>query len=223
MDQQSKGITFLGWLRQVFDHPVSDPAWHWNAGADTSEPPPPESVQCLTRLFQEPEPVLSPYSDAQLNQGFWYLVHDACSHYMFSVIEPGVPWPERREAIRSITTLFERLFAKHCSEHLSHIDEAGANPRNSACYMWWDLFPTFGRPEDLPYAEVDAELLAVMKRTLALDSIACQESALHGLGHWHINYPVVVRRTVDEFLVVRPLLGPALRQYAEQARQGYVQ
>jgi hypothetical protein len=35
---------------------------------------------------------------------------------------------------------------------------------------------------------LDVELLAVMKEILTLDSLACQESALHGLSHWRHHY-----------------------------------
>lgn len=109
--------------------------------------------------------------------------------YTSSLIEPGVAWPERQRGIRAIAALFTRLFARRCSNHLSHFDEKGASPLNSACYMWWDLFPTWGQPEDPVEAKLDAELLAVMSQILAIDSLPCQESELHGLGHWHMHYP----------------------------------
>lgn len=214
--------TFSDWVQKVFNHPVREPEWYWDREADTIEPSPSRSVAYLTRLFKDPEPVLAPYTDGQLNQGFWYLVHNACSSYMFSLTEGkdpwvslpegAVPWPERREGIRAIATLFERLFAKRCSEHLSHIDEPGASPLNSACYMWWDLFPAHGQPDKPTYADLDAELLGVMKLTLALDSVACQESALHGLGHWQMYYPAFVHEAVDEFLARRKFVRPALRE-----------
>lgn len=214
--------TYLAWIRHVFDHPVTDPAWYWNLEADTSEPAPPACVAYLTRLFEEPD-ILTPYSDAQVNQGFWYLVSNTGSNYMFSLIEPGVAWPERQHGIRSIATLFTRLFALRCSDHLSHFDEAGAGALNGVCYMWWDIFPAGGQPGNIELKPLDAELLAVMKRVLTLDSVACQESALHGLGHWHMSYPEIVEPTIDEFLVRAGAARPDLLEYAKCARQGYVQ
>jgi hypothetical protein len=146
--EQAGMSTYSDWIRQVFDHPVAKPAWYWDDEADTSEPAPPDCVEYLTRLFEEPELFLAPYSDAQLNQGFWYLVSASCSVYMFSLIEPEVAWPQRRRGIRSTATLFERLFARRCSDHLLHLNEEGvASPLNGVCYMWWDIFPTCGRPE----------------------------------------------------------------------------
>lgn len=214
--------TYLDWIRHVFDHAVTKPAWHWDLKADTTEPAPLECVAYLTRLFQEPE-ILASYSDAQVNRGFWYLVDNSCSSYMFSLIEPGVPWPERRRGIRSIATLFARLFDPRCSDHLSFIDEAGASPLNLVCYMWWDIFPACGQPGKAEIAPLDAELLGVMKQVLTLDSLACQESALHGLGHWHMTYPEFVEQTIDEFLARNGEIRVELRSYADSARQGCVQ
>ena len=113
----------------------------------------------LTQLFTDPEPILAPYTDAQLNQGLWFLVSSSCSNYMFTLLEQEVPWPARQAGIRAITDLFARLFANRCSPHLSHLDERGANPLSSACYMWWDLFPTWAHPESPTERDVDAELL----------------------------------------------------------------
>jgi len=221
--EQSSTTAFVDWLRQVFDNPVADPAWRWGVAADIPEPAPPDCVAYLTWLFEEPESALAPYSDAQINQGLWYLVSASCSNYAFSLIEPGVAWPQRRRGLRAMATLFERLFARRCSSHLLHLDEVGAGPLNPVCYMWWEDFPTRGRPTEPGYAAVDVELLAVMKRALALDSLACQESALHGLGHWQQDYPGVVEQTIDEFLARADGMRPELREYAEYARLGYVQ
>ena len=222
MPQPSSLPTFPEWVRHIFDHPVGKPEWYWAPDADTDEPPAQTSVTYLTQLFTDPEPLLAPYTDAQLNQGLWYLVSNACSNYMFTLLEPEVAWPERRAGLCAIISLFAQLFTKRCSLHLSHLDECGANPLNSVCYMWWDLFPTWGHPESPTETLVDAELLVVMQSVLALDNLACQESALHGLGHWHLRYPAVVEETIDVFLERQPRLDPRLRQYAFSARRGCV-
>jgi hypothetical protein len=220
--EQPHATTSSDWVGRVFDHPVMDHAWHWDIGADTSEPAASDCVAHLTRLFDEPELALAPYSDAQIGQGLWYLVDNSCPNYMFSLIEPEVVWPRRQQGIRAIGSLFERLFAPRCSDHLSHRDEQGANPLNAVCYMWWDIFPAYGRPNDPVYAGVDAEVLTVMKRVLSLSSPACQESALHGLGHWQGHYPGVVEQAINQFLTRSAGLRPELREYALSARWGRV-
>jgi hypothetical protein len=94
---------------------------------------------------------------------------------------------------------------------------------NVTCYMWWDLLPLAGAPGDPAHVALDRAALDVMAETLALDAIACQESALHGLGHWHAAYPAPVEATIDRFLAARPDARPELVAYARSARGGCVQ
>jgi hypothetical protein len=42
-----------------------------------------------------------------------------------------------------------------------------------------------------------------MATVLDLESLACTESALHGLGHWHRAYPERVEGLIDGFLARR--------------------
>jgi hypothetical protein len=200
-----------------------EPEWYWAEDADPAEPDALTSVEYLTLLLQDPDSAVLGYSDAQIGQGLWYLVCESSSGYMATLIEPEVSWVKRRACIREFPTFFARLFASRCTEHLSHFDAAGANPLNSACYMWWDIFCHWGNPTAAAYAELDAELLTVLKQILLLDSMACQESALHGLGHWQANYPKEVREIIDDYLARRLNLPPILQSYACNARIGHVQ
>jgi hypothetical protein len=86
--------------------------------------------------------------------------------------------------------------------------------------MWWDLFPTFGYPRRV---DADALLLMVMEEILMLDSIACQEAAIHGLGHWHEQYPLEVEAILKRFLAKNPSADDALIKYAQQAGHGFIQ
>jgi hypothetical protein len=185
--------------------------------------PPERVVQHLTLLFRDPVPALKPFTAGQIAQGIEYLVSNSCSNYMYHVIEQVVPWNDRRECIRAIPRLFASFFAERCSEGLSHRGEATANPLNGICYMWWDVMPYWGRGNQPAYAEQDREFLGAMERILTLRSLACQESALHGLGHWHLYYPQNVEVIIDHFLEEHPRLRPELRLYAEHARTGSVQ
>jgi hypothetical protein len=216
---------FEAWIRDVFDHPVADSQQYPDIEVEESGLTPADCIGFLARLFEEPALLLEPYSDAQVNQGLRYLVDAGSSNYMFSLLEPEFPWPQRQRVIRAMATVFERLFARRCSNHLSHLDQPGINPLNWVCYMWWDLLwydMIPGREPPVPpvYAQVDAECLSVMKQVLALNSLACWESALHGLGHWQRQYPEVVERTIDDFLARVGSVRPELRAYAEWARQG---
>jgi hypothetical protein len=216
--------TFDTWVRYVFDRPVADRAWYWTEES-VEEPPADQALDFLTRLFADPLPAVGRYSDAQLNQAFWYLPFNGASGYSAVLFDGGL-WPRSRDALRAVGDLYAKLFAARCTPHLSHRDEPGCGPLNSACYMWWDTLPTglARHGPDRPHAAaLDAEVLAVLRRTLALDSVACQEAALHGLGHWHLYYPAGVETIVDAFVAARPSLRPELARYAACARTGYVQ
>jgi len=133
-----------------------------------------------------------------------------------------VPWPARQRCIYSIHQLYEGCFAKRCTPHLSHLDEPGASPLNLVCYIWWDIIPISGRPEDPARKEFDQDILRVMEWTLQLDSIPCRESALHGLGHWQHNYPEQVGEIIDRFSMSQPELPEKLQAYMMNAYTGYV-
>jgi len=222
MGQMLKELPFEAWVRHVFDHEVGDPAWYFSIDADIWDAPHSLSAAYMTRLFEDPLPQLAAYTDAQLNQGFWYLVSNGGSIHMFALLDEAVPLGDRIRCVRAIYPLFASLFAARCTPHLSHQDEPGSSPLNSACYMWWDLIPVVPKPGDWARAAFDLAVLEVMERTLSLDSPACQESALHGLGHWASDYPVHVEAIVGRYLKAHSALREDLRRYAQRARKGAV-
>ena len=224
MGKKLENLTFDEWLTHVFDHPVSDlnNAWYWDIDRDWWEEDSAETLEFMTRAFEHAADVLQPYSDAQLNQGLWFLASNACSNHMFALMNESFPWPARRRCIASIHQLYEQCFAGRCSPHLSHIDETGASPLNMVCYMWWDIIPLYGKPDDPAHKALDEAVLQVMESTLQLDSIACRESALHGLGHWQHAYPGRVGEIIDRFSMRQPDLPEKLRAYMVNAYVGYV-
>jgi hypothetical protein len=218
-------LTFLAfdhWVKHVFDHEVRKPEWYWDKDALYWDAPSELTVEYLTQLFGRPLPTLANYSDEQLNQGFWYLLSPGCSNHMFAVTDEAVPLELRIKCVKSIQRIFEQMFSGLCSEHLSHIDEKGAAPLNSICYMWWDLVPLQWEPGEPSKESISKAALEVMEETLTFDSIACQESALHGLGHWELFYPTEVAEIVDRYLEDNPNLRSELKDYAVKAREGHV-
>ncbi len=224
MGKQLKDLTFAQWLAYVFDHPVEDgkQAWYWDVDRDWWEEDAADTIRFLTRAFENAAVVFQPYSDAQLNQGLWFLVDNACSGHMFALLDDSVPWSARQRCISSIHQLFERCFAQRCTPHLSHLDEPGAGPLNAVCYMWWDIIPIYGKPQDPIRKELDHAVLDVLESTLQLDSIACRESALHGLGHWQHYYPERVGEIIDRFSMLHRELPEKLHAYLLKAYTGYV-
>jgi hypothetical protein len=241
-------LSFSHWLDYLFGHPVGPSGFRetddwWDEQANPSL-----AVAYFTRLFEVPDTLLEQYPHDQIDRGFWFLLGE--SGHLRPLLEPPVPLEERCRALLAIARLFERLFAPSCANHLGHLDRGpeAAKPLNSICYMWWDLFPTWGGYDDVqppsPTApppsrrpqpadalmihptlapqSVDDALLTVMAQTLRLDSDPCRESAIHGLGHWNRSYPVRTTRILDEWLAAEPRISPELRQYALSARSGCV-
>ncbi len=224
MGQPLTDLTFEQWLHFVFDHPVDESKleWYWDIDADWWDGPTATTLQFLTQAFENAAEVFQPFTDAQLNQGLWYLASNACSDHMLALLDNDVPWDERQRCIRSTISLYQTCFAARCTPHLGHKDEPEAGPLNQVCYMWWDIIPIYGMPQEPTRNELDQEILRVMETTLQIDSLACCESSLHGLGHWQLYYPKQVQGIIDSFLQTHTNLREELRSYALQAQRGYV-
>ena len=218
----AKKRSFEAWIDYVFNHPVTDPAWHFkDIEKDDWEPPEDAIVEYITRLFTDAETVLSPFSNAQVNQGLWYILSPSCSNHMFALLRHPVSWRKREKAIIAAYSLFERYFVKHCANIIER--DKKREPLNNVCFMWWDVFPWHGHPNEPQHAELDNAVLSVMEKILLIPHDACRESALHGLGHWKMSYPDRVTKTIDAFLIHNPDLRPELKDYALRARAGRVQ
>jgi hypothetical protein len=176
-----------------------------------------DTVRRLTEVFDNPTRYLSPFSEEVVDQAIW-----AHMFYTFGVVyEETIGWPLRDRLIRSVEIFYREYFVPRCAPVLGHLNQPD-KPLNSACYMFWDN--DCWRPEQWREANdrCDLALLESMRSILAIDHIACQESALHGLGHWHSARPQEVEAIIDEFLRRSSTISPELRSYAEQARQGRV-
>lgn len=214
---------YKGWLDHVFNRPVTKPEWFWQATAEAGwEPNEDDFLTYVAQAFERPEDVFRGFPDPQVAQGLNFLISPSCSNDMHALKDAKIPWQKRQRVIRAISVLFKDLFAKRCSPVLSAVDEKGGGPLNVVCYIWWDVIPLFGDPKEADHKDIDQEVLAVMKSALALDHVACQESALHGLGHWARHYPTQVGKMIDEFLAGNTKLRPELKKYALQARAGRV-
>ena len=212
---------FEGWIEWVFAHPVTDPEWYLSETVERWTASPVTVVDYITRLFEEAPTHLEAFSDAQADQGLWFLAMGAFTEGLSLLWEDGVLESQRSRCLRSIYTLFERYFAVHCSPPFS---DAGENPLNMSCYMWWDLLHHHAdSPDGRKGSDMDPEVLSTLERILKLEHDACRQSALHGLGHWHQWRPFEVAEIIQRFLENNPQLTPELRDYALEARSGKVQ
>jgi hypothetical protein len=219
------GLSYEDWIGYVFDHavPFNDQAWYFEPDADWWVPQPEQAIAYLTRLFEHPEPLVEQFADSQIGQGLHYLLDNGAGSYCRFLTDETVPIEARAACIESMSTLFARLFQPRCAPVLSHLDEPGGNALNNICYMWWDIMP-IGAASPSPRSDpIHDGCLSEMQDMLQLPSPACQESALHGLGHWARAYPEFTARTIDAYLAANPKLRPELVRYAQSARSGCIQ
>ena len=197
------------WIDYVFIDQTDKPEW---AG-------PREQIPVLiSETFERSGELLAKFSDEQLDQGFWHLLSEGPPQFMGTLANETIPLEPRLRAVRSIATLFEQVMAVRSTSHLSHLDDKGASPLNSACYMWWDLLRLV-----LCSTSLVTQVIATLHRQLVIPHDACRESALHGIGHLRRDSPQYQKQLsgiIDEFLDGTPGLRTELIAYAEQARRG---
>lgn len=208
------------WLAHVFDHPVEKEAWHWGSEASFEGDEAAVAV-LLEETFTRSGSDLLHFTDAQVNQGLYYLARPSEGGFLDALSSGAVPLDLRLRGIRSIETLYRDCFAGRCTEALTHLDEK-ASPLNAICYMFWDL-NRLSYQEGLPDREaIGGAIFEVLESILAIPHLACQEAALHGLGHLSQGDPEQVGAIVDRFLKTE-IGNEDLRAYAKEAREGLVQ
>jgi hypothetical protein len=226
-------VNYDDWLSWVFDQPVAhanEPAWYFgpDSAAWDPESAAEQTLEYLARLFSEAGILRQRFSSSQIAQGLWFLCDPSCSSHFFSLTDPGLPWQRRKSALAAILLLFRDLFAKECVPHLSHMqeqldtdDSTATSDLNLICYMFWDVAPLHPHGTTEQPDPADQVCLDVMEQTLALPHPACQEAALHGLGHWSGAYPEKVSEIIDRYLALGQIVSE-LTTYASQARDGQV-
>jgi hypothetical protein len=222
-------MDYQTWLTHVFDH-QPDAVNKWFYALDDSDwwnpfTHPRETVTYVTRLFADPLDALAPYSDAQIGEGLWYIVSAGNSDMMFALFGstspphlPPAPWPKLEACLDAMVHFFEVVMAPRCGSRLGQQEALDTYPPalNTTCYMWWDIMPITVREDD-PDRFHDL-LTGTMARILSIDSLPCQESALHGLGHWHTYAPARVEAAIAAYHTEHPVL----RTYAANAARGLV-
>jgi len=227
-------ISFEQWVDHVFDHDDRD--WHWKTDRLwwDDEKNSALALEFMTRLFSSPTFLKERFSSNQIGAGLWFIVNNSCSNHAFAMLDDDLPLDQRLDCINAISTLFESLLAEICLSRHSH-GRRGTPPDDTAaqslCYMFWDVIPLYARSRSSfakeevsanleDHERMEAACLDAMERTLKVENTACQEAALHGLGHWANAYPEKVRPIIDAYLRTEP---PAeLVSYARAARSGAV-
>ena len=212
-------VNFDHWVEAVFAHPTSEPEWFWDKGFDEywdalglSDA---LTVEYMTRLFLEPE-LLKRYSLQQVAQAIWFLIGESSpGRSAYAMLNSEVLLQRRVDCVHGMSNFFRQYVAPAAPGAAD--DEK--DPFHGACYMWWDIFPTYGG-QDGGEPQLQNACLETMAEILTMRSELCQLSALHGLNHWHPRYPEGVESIVDSFLHSTQGLTPRITGYAAEARSG---
>lgn len=209
--------TFDEWLAHWFASDVGDYCWDDDLSAC-------EITAYLTQLFERPSILLERFSPEIINKGLWAICGIETS-YLQEMRDGDVPIAAQQRCVRAILVLYQDLFSRVCTAHYGHLDWGPEvpSPVNSICYMLWDM-DQLQYVHTLPGGEhlVDP-VFEVLSGILQLDSIACRESALHGLAHQVCDHRARVQGIIDDFLSAHPELPEPLTDYAKRAREGRVQ
>ena len=210
---------FAKWTDAVFNHPVEKPEWFWardfDERWDSLALSDAMTVAYLTRLFRNSQ-CLAAYSLDQVAQGIWFLIGEASpAQPSYSLVKPNVPFEQRAECLIAMVDFF-RDFVGPVAPGPADTDH---DDFQIACYMWWDIFPSWGGPH-AGEAELHQVCLNIMVEILGLPWELCQLSALHGLSHWHRHYAEMVESIIDNFLTQATDITPRIREYAAIARRG---
>ncbi|MGA9723835.1 MAG: hypothetical protein WBQ86_15360 [Candidatus Binatus sp.] len=220
--------TFDHWVKSIFDRPTVEEAWHasYHDNGRWLEQSPAVGLEFVTKLFENPLAYLSGYSDEQINQGVYIIVNTSSSDHFCGLVEGDVDLALRRMCIRSLENLSREVFAPRCSDDVWIYTK----PMNEICDLLWDMVvrgvETTERNPDgtlrsVREPDLDKEILDTLARILATPSIACQQSALHGLGHL-VDYAGLGSNVIQQYLDEHPDLRSDLREYALNALVGRV-
>lgn len=201
---------FARWVADVFGRRPGD--WYpkdadFGAWSDLA---PHEILAFLTRALSNPNESFGRFDDDSIAQGLLFIVHHSYTNWAAVLLDEDLPLPDRERGIDGIVTFFRRFVAERStpSKNLAGI-----------IYMWWDLFPSWGSDD----AATDRALLRAMAQILEVESLRCQDSALHGLNHWQTNYPIEVSAIIDAYLARNPSLDSELVGLAHAAKAGTIQ
>ena len=204
-------VPFEDWVVAVFDPAEQDP---W--------PPPAQDLAHLTRLFGDPVSALDGLSEDEIGIGLWSILDSGGAGTVLALNDEDLPLAHRITCIELIPNLYRQLFVPRCRERLGHLSEQGGR-LEMACYMFWDVACFGGPPGTREGNLLEDAVLDVLEEVLRMEHAACQESAIHGLGHRIGRHPDRAPRILDQWLRRGPVRDDRLRLYAQSARTGCIQ
>ncbi|MFA9480387.1 hypothetical protein ACERK3_19115 [Phycisphaerales bacterium AB-hyl4] len=177
----------------------------------------------IVRLFGNSDSLADGYTDDQIADGVWFIFGVASSY--FHVVRDKVDKPMQVACIKSVESLYLRLFDRICCKRGSDPDGDYINTLkvDIAVHMIWDMDCIEGAvmfKDQYPHL-VQPGLMVLENIALKSRTSTCMMSALHGLGHIQHYHPQACKRIIDRFLKMRKA-PDWVREYAVQACTGQV-
>jgi hypothetical protein len=209
---------FSGYL---FDRDATGIEWYFRDDHEDLELNSIQLLQLTSGIFSNIEALSSEFGERQICMGLRYLVNPSCGPIPYLYVDTSVEFAIRASAIVKMENVFRELFSKIPDEKGLFRNCSGDRlGYKETCYMWWDMFPRHGTPRRADLDRTDDVILQTIISILRLPGLACQESALHGLGHWSSSRSEDVEKAVLSFL---PHATSELKGYAMDAIRGRIQ
>ena len=212
-------------LTHLFDRPVPahpDEVWYWSFDEPAFDATPLEWTRLQARLFARAGTDLARFSDDQLGMGLNYLMSNAISDVPFAAIDPSVPIDEAMAMMQAMPALWRDAIGPRLAALHQPIGSS-SGWLSSACFMWFDAWPTFRKASREPRWR-DATW-AVLHGMLQVPCREVQLAALHGIGHCasSLDRQPVIDQAIEDFIAAADPADAELIAYARAAREGSVQ
>lgn len=213
-------------LADVFDRPLpksTHDEWYGDLEAIEPDATPLEWTRFQTVLFANAGTDLAPFDDERVGMGLRYLMDNGNSNVAYAAVDASVPVDEALRMMATMPGLWRDVFGPRLGHVRRAIGSAEGGRLGSACYMWFDVWPTFHLARDVPGWR-DA-MWTLLESLLAMPWREVQLAALHGIGHnvHHLDRQPAVDAAIAAFVRGLDSADEDLRRYAEAARTGSVQ
>ncbi len=229
-------VPYSRWAQLLVDHdsPLAGQKsffWHSSAWQEQWKAINGDDIEYAREFFGQTRTLLADHSALQVAAAMWYLIDphtcEIPADLSDGVISSAnstrntrsVSLEQQRACIEAMVYPFTDMFRHYCGDRLVRDSRGvGDTPVHSLCFMWWDVI---FHGTTLSATGLVPSILDVLTTLCSDPSLACVESAFHGLGHFHQYAPSVVRDVVDRTLCERAL-PPQLQEYGETAAFGEV-
>ncbi len=178
-----------------------------------------EILDLYAATLENCEHDLGQMPDVMLGYGLSIMFEGHFANYVYQLCGNGVDRSKQIATLRSIEKLFRRVIEPR------NLPLYVGESETSKCRLGWAVFDFWDNSVLNTFtdkARIGA-IIDVMEGQLKLNSDACIQSGLHGLGHQRWSASQRIESIIDRFLADRADVNPRLRTYALDCRTGCIQ